>query len=77
MDGNQGGRINTPTQTSWTAYTLPISYTSLLIPVAVMGVTNGVVNIYATGMNSVAYKALSFNNNSWSSEPLFFIIIGR
>lgn len=72
----QGGRINTPNQPNWTKYTLPISYTSLFIPVGTMGITNGVADMYAVSLSAFNYKAVSFSGTTWASEPLFFITAG-
>ena len=72
----QGGRINTPAQPNWTTYTLPISYTTYFTPVAVMGVTTGLANVYVVGVDRINYKALPAGQ--WTgNEPLFFITIGK
>ena len=76
--GNQGGRINTAVQTNWTAYTLPISYTSGFIPVVSMGLTNGVADAYVGGYNAIYYKAVKFDGGTWANgEPLFYITAGK
>lgn len=74
---NQGGRINTPTQTNWTTYTLPLAYKQFFTPVASMGVTGGLAEAYASGTTALSYKALATGSSWTNTEPLFFITVGK
>lgn len=70
----QGGRKYVPTTTSWTTLVLPITFSVQTVAcAAVIGSTNGIVNMYFNGLGSVAYKA---SNGSWTSEPMHYIAIG-
>ena len=71
---NQGGAFQAPVTTDWTKFTLPISFTEWkMVPLASIGATNGIVNIYGDSLSSFQYKALGQWNGT---NPLHYIVFG-